>query len=124
MEGVVMNVSSVSSQLDAIIAGSAPATSSPKPAPAAPAVSELSIARAEGREREYLEEQVSAINGVVDEMGAPVRFDVEVSEVGDFFVRVVNEQGEQIKTIPTETLVHTRERIRAEVKGLIEDSQN
>lgn len=72
---------------------------------------------------DVLEQQVAAFNSVVKDLKAAVRFEIEESDAGGYFVRVVDESGKSIKTIPMEEIVRSRERIRAEVKGLIEDSQ-
>ena len=72
---------------------------------------------------DVLEQQVAAFNSVVKDLRASVRFEIEESDAGGYFVRVVDESGKSIKTIPMEEIVRSRERIRAEVKGLIEDSQ-
>ncbi len=126
-----MNISSIGSQLDSaaiLSSDTGRAQASPEPPPMRNIVDELD-SNAVGAERPpeemqvVLEEQVAAFNSVVKELGASVRFEIEESDAGGYFVRVVDESGKSIKTIPMEEIVRSRERIRAEVKGLIEDSQ-
>jgi uncharacterized FlaG/YvyC family protein len=124
-----LSVSSISLQLDSIVASHAISSSvrpagSSSTAPSRVELRALDQARAMGQEKQYLEGEVSKVNELVRSVDAPVKFAVEISGTGDYFVRVYDAAGKEVKTIPTETFVETRERIHAEVKGLIEDSQS
>lgn len=74
----------------------------------------------EGRELEYLENNTEAMNIFFKEINLNVNFKIESSEVG-YIVKVVNENGEVIKTIPGEQVVQTRQNIREMIKGIFED---
>jgi uncharacterized FlaG/YvyC family protein len=114
-------------QLDQIVESSAPPANVPPPEKVDPVSSELKAlleARAEGNEETHLRQKVEPLNDVVKELGIEVTFSVEVSEAGNYFVRVLDENGEEVKTIPGESFVETRERIRENIKGILEDSAN
>jgi|SaaInlStandDraft_1057018.scaffolds.fasta_scaffold14915_2 uncharacterized FlaG/YvyC family protein len=125
-----MEISPVSAgvQLDQIVESSAPPAKAPPPPQkvetVSPEVQALHEARAAGNEEAHLRSKVEPLNEVVSELGVDVTFSVEVSEAGDYFVRVLDEDGEEVKTIPGESFVETRERIRENIKGILEDSKN
>lgn len=81
------------------------------------------MAREQGQEKEYLQKEVDTVNEMVSEIQAPLNFSVEITDNGDYYVRILDEAGKEVKVIPSEEFVQTRDRIHAEIKGLIEDSQ-
>lgn len=84
----------------------------------------LMEARDAGKEGEYLSAQTENMNRFVKELDLDIKFKVEVSESGYFKVTVLDEDNKVIKTIPGEAFVETREKIRTQIKGLLEDSHN
>lgn len=84
----------------------------------------LMEAREAGVEGEYLTAQAENMNRFVKELELDIKFKVEVSESGYFKVSVLDEDNKVIKTIPGEAFVETREKIRTQIKGLLEDSHN
>jgi uncharacterized FlaG/YvyC family protein len=133
-----MQISSdlASQQLSAIVNGpSAPKAPAPQQqevtktaAPAeAPSLSTSEnqayyIAKQQGQEKAYLQEEVEVINQLTNDMSIPLNFSVEISDKGDYFIRILDEAGKEVKVIPSEKFVQTRDKIYAEIKGLIEDS--
>ena len=84
----------------------------------------LSQARAAGKEGEYLQNQAEQMNRFVQELELDIKFKINISETGNYLVQVLDDDGDVIKTIPGEAFVETREKIKIQVKGLLEDSQN
>lgn len=123
-----INAASAGVQLDQIVESSAPQAQTPPPPEKVDVVSvevqAFREAKAAGNEEIHLREKVEPLNEVVKELGVEVTFSVEVSEAGDYFVRVLDENGVEVKTIPGESFVETRERIRENIKGILEDSKN
>lgn len=136
-----MDISSLESQLTGIVDAAAPRTkaeqavqqSQPAPAPSeqdyvidqvSDAVArELEIYqsyRDEGREEEYLKKSADSMNLFFGELNLDVKFKIEASERG-FIVSVLDENGKVVKTIPSEKVVETRQRIREMIKGIFED---
>ena len=124
--------SDIAGQLSAIVNGTSQAstvkTSSVPATSEAPVLSHSEnlafySAREQGQEQEYLQNEVDTVNKMVNQLQIPLNFSVEVSDNGDYFVRILDEAGKEVKVIPSEKFVQTRERIHAEIKGLIEDSQ-
>ena len=74
----------------------------------------------EGRELEYLEGHTQSMNSFFKELNLNVNFKVESSEVG-YVVKVMDENGEVVKMIPSEQVVQTRQNIREMIKGIFED---
>lgn len=121
----------IASQLSSIVSGASQPSSTPRarttsnaPAPISAQVQELHQARQQGQEQAYLEQEVKAISEQFHDLDIPLNFSVEVSERGDYFIRVLDEAGKEVKVIPSEKFVETRDRIHTEIKGLIEDSQS
>jgi len=81
-------------------------------------------ARDAGVEAEYLSVQTDQMNRFVKELDLDIKFKVNISDDGYYTVQVLDDKGEVVKTIPGEAFVETRERIKTQVKGLLEDSHN
>ena len=84
----------------------------------------LMEARDAGKEAEYLTAQAENMNQFVKELDLNINFNIEVSKTGEYLVQVLDENNNVIKTIPVEAFVEAREKIKIQVKGLLEDSQN
>lgn len=76
--------------------------------------------KTEGKELEYLEKNTEAMNLFFGEINLNVNFSIESTDRG-YIVRVLDENGEVVKTIPSEQVVQTRQRIREMIKGIFED---
>lgn len=96
----------------------------PEPTSASPEQLRLNEAREAGREGEYLSSQADQMNRFVKELELDIKFKVEISETGNYLVQVLDDKGDVVKTIPGEAFVETREKIKIQIKGLLEDSQN
>jgi len=125
-----LNISSLEGQLTEIVQNN-----SSTPVPKAetveietsapnPELIRLLEARKAGNEGEYLTVQTENMNRFVKELELDINFKVEISENGTYLVQVLDDNGDIVKTIPGEAFAETREKIKTQVKGLIEDSQN
>ena len=124
-----VNISAVSHQLDSIVASHATvntakaSVSSSVPAPSAE-LKALKTARVNGQEGEHLQSEVNKLVPYVSSLEAPLSLSVEVAENGDYFVKVYDSAGKEVKSIPSESFVETRVKIQADIKGFIEDTKN
>jgi len=133
-----INTADLQSQLNSIV------NSTPQPAPEAPKKVEASapevkaaapdlakiemgqynVAVNEGKELEFLQTRVEAMNGLFDDLSVDVSYKIEKVDVGGYVVSIVDDSGNVIKTIPGDTFIETRAKIREELKGLIEDGNS
>lgn len=122
-----MEISAISAQLDQIVASATPVVSSSNSGPSTPSlpdeVAAFREAEANGQGRAFLQEHVNETNEAIRDLKLDVHFSIEVSASGGYFVRVTDQDGNEVKTIPSESFLETRERIRADIKGIIEDSK-
>lgn len=125
-----LNIASLEGQLTEIVqnstSGSASTSETVEIETAAPnpELVRLLDAREAGKEGEYLTAQTENMNRFVKEIELDIKFKVEISENGSYLVQVLDDKGDVVKTIPGEAFAETREKIKTQVKGLIEDSQN
>ena len=126
-----VNISAISHQLDSIVASHATvntakasvSASSVQPSQSVE-MKALHVARSNGQEQQFLESEVAKMVPYVSNVDAPLSLSVEVAENGDYFVKVYDSAGKEVKSIPSETFVQTRVKIQADIKGFIEDSKN
>ena len=127
-----ISISSLEGQLDKIVSSveqASPSTPPPKKTPepinvASPELVEYNKAVEAGSEVEYLDSLSSVVNVYLEDLGVSVSFKIEASDFGGYVVKVVDEQGNVLKTIPGEKFVETHEKIKEQIKGLVEDSKN
>ncbi len=104
-------------------------TSAPEVKAAAPTLEEIETqeyqaAVSEGKELEFLESRAAAMNNFFEGLSVDISYKIEKVDVGGYVVSIVDDNGKVIKTIPGETFIQTRAKIREELKGLIEDKNS
>jgi uncharacterized FlaG/YvyC family protein len=130
-----ISTSDLQAQLNTIVNSAQPAavpvrkaeTPAPEVKSAAPTLKEIEIqeyraAVSSGNEVEFLESRAVAMNGFFEDMSVDISYKIEKADVGGYVVSIVDDNGKVIKTIPGETFIQTRAKIRDELKGLIEDN--
>lgn len=134
-----MDISSLNSAFDQVIAGGMPPKMSPQAsppktkdvAPSSPvsgidaAIELINQARSSGDEAAFLNGVSDQINSVVSELGVSVTYKIKQSDSGSYFVEVRDRfSGHVVKTIPPENLVNLKEKLKEELKGILVDDRN
>ena len=131
-----INTADLQSQLNSIVSSSTPADlpkaeapSAPEVKAAAPTLDEIEIqqystAVSSGQELQFLESRADSMNAFFKELSVDISYKIEKADGGGYVVSIVDDNGKVLKTIPGETFIETRAKIREELKGVIEDNNS